>query len=181
MMLMAATHGNLSNLRCDERFLGGMPYGRRVIFHLSGGHFSHSSLLIHDNIKIFFVKNSMPALNTPSNRTLATFTHIQTHRHTHHLQTRIVYPLWPDLIILLPGHKALADTLIDHKDDLGGDLSAQKGGVVETDIFPFGEILGWFGESDAGWCLTVRGMDVVLWMLYGGSIASRGGGMVVRM
>lgn len=69
-----------------------------------------------------------------------------------------MYALWPQLVILHARHEALAQPLIDHEDDLGRDLRAQEGRLVEPHVLPFGKVLWHFGQFDARWCLAVTGV-----------------------
>ena len=66
------------------------------------------------------------------------------------------------LIIFGTIHETLGDTLIDDEDDFGGELSAEKDSILVADVLPFGEIISRFGDLDAGWSLTVGGMELVL-------------------
>lgn len=89
-----------------------------------------------------------------------------------HSQTTLMNPLRPQLIILHPRHKALAQPLIDHKNNLRRNLRAQKHRLVEPRILPLWKILRHFRQLDAGRGLAVTGMragvrGVVLQVLLG--------------
>lgn len=70
-------------------------------------------------------------------------------------KTTLMHPHRAQFIILCPGHKSLTEPLIDHENDLSGDLRAQKPSFLRSGILPLGEILGHFDALDAGGCLPV--------------------------
>ena len=76
----------------------------------------------------------------------------------HTSQTALVNALWAQLVVLDARHEALTQALVDDEDDLGGHLGAQKCGVVEAGVLPFGKVLGHLGQLDAGRRLPVAGM-----------------------
>ena len=61
--------------------------------------------------------------------------------------------LWTKLVVFRPGHVAFAETLVNYKDYLGRNLSAEKGCFFHTHFFPFGKVLWGFEKFDAGWSL----------------------------
>lgn len=67
------------------------------------------------------------------------------------------------LIVIRPGQKALANTLIDDKDNLGAHLSTQECGLFHpccSRLFPFREIFGCFDDFDVCWRLIMTAMMV---------------------
>lgn len=65
------------------------------------------------------------------------------------------------IVVVWPRHVALTLTLIDDKDDFGGDLSSQECRFIEANVFPLGEVLRWLDGFDRCRRLTMRGMRVV--------------------
>ena len=60
------------------------------------------------------------------------------------------------VIIIRPSHVTLTLTLVNHKDDLGRDLGAQKARLFEPCFLPFWKVLWRLDGFDRCGCLTMR-------------------------
>ena len=65
------------------------------------------------------------------------------------------------VVVIKTCHVSLALALVYDKNDLCCDLSTKECRLVESNIFPFREVLRWLDRLDRRGCLTVRGVCIV--------------------
>ena len=65
------------------------------------------------------------------------------------------------VVVIKTCHVSLALALVYNKNNLCCNLSAKECRLIESNIFPFREVLRWLDRLDRRGCLTVRGVCIV--------------------